>query len=61
MNGKLYVLIDFIDDKMIKASMNKEEVLAKVVEDALSGIETDDYTLKSIRIEDMEDEFPISE
>lgn len=61
MNGKLYVLIDCIEDKLIRASLDKEEVLAKVGADTLSGIDTNDYTLKSIRVEDMEDEFPISE
>lgn len=61
MNSKLYVLIDCIEDKLIKASLNKKEVLAKVGADTLSGIDTNDYMLKSIRVEDMEDEFPISE
>lgn len=61
MNSKLYALIDCIEDKLIKASLNKEEVLAKVGADTLSGIDTNDYMLKSIRVEDMEDEFPISE
>lgn len=61
MDNKLYVLIDCIEDKLIKASLNKEEVLAKVGEDTLSGIDTNDYMLKSIRIEDMKDEIDISE
>ena len=61
MNSKLYALIDCIDDKLIKASLNREEVLAKVGADTLSGIDTNDYRLKSIRIEDMKDEVDIAE
>lgn len=61
MNSKLYALIDCIDDKLIKASLNREEVLAKVGADTLSDIDTNDYKLKSIRIEDMKDEVDIAE
>lgn len=59
MDDKLYVLFDWTDNKLIKASFDREEVLAKAGEDFLSGIDTESYCLKSVRIEDMKDEINI--
>lgn len=56
MEGKLYILFDWINDKLVLASFDKQEILAKIGEDYLECIDVDSYVLKSVRIEDLEDE-----
>ena len=56
MEGKLYVLFDWVNDELILTSFDKQEALAKIGEDYLKAIDVDSYMLKSVKIEDLKDE-----
>lgn len=56
MEGKLYVLFDYINDNLILASFNKQEILAKVGSDYFKNEYIDNYVLKSINVEDLQEE-----
>lgn len=56
MEEKLYVLFDYINDNLILASFNKQEILAKVGSDYFKNEYIDNYVLKSINVEDLQEE-----
>lgn len=56
MKGRVYILFDWINDELIAASFDKNEVLARVGKDFLEDKDIDSYRLKSVDVEDLEDE-----
>ena len=56
MEGKLYVLFDWIGEKLILASFDKQEILAKVGEDYFKNKDIESYVLKNVNVEDLQDE-----
>lgn len=56
---KIYILYDCIKDNVLMASFNKNSILARVGQDAMSGIDVGDYCLKSVLTSDLKDEFKI--
>lgn len=57
MKGKIYILYDWIDDKVIMAGFDKTLLLAKVGQDAMTGIDISYYCLESVFLSDLNDEY----
>ncbi|WP_099950577.1 hypothetical protein [Ezakiella peruensis] len=53
---KIYILYDWIDDEVIMVSFDKNSIFAKVGQDAMTGVDINDYCLKSAFISDLNDE-----
>lgn len=57
MKGKIYILYDWIDDKVIMAGFDKTLLLAKVGQDAMTGVDINSYCLESVFLSDLNDEY----
>lgn len=56
MGKKKYLLFDCIDDRLILASFDKIELFAKIGKDYLDNLDVSSYRLKSVNVEDLDDE-----
>lgn len=56
MGKKIYLLFDYIDDRLILASFDKIELFAKIGKDYLDNLDVSSYRLKSVNVEDLDDE-----
>jgi hypothetical protein len=56
MSKKIYLLFDFIEDRLILASFDKIELFAKIGKDYLDNLDISSYRLKSVNVEDLKDE-----
>lgn len=54
---KIYFLYDWIEEELIMASFDKNSILAKVGQDALTGVDVNDYCLKSAFLSELKDEY----
>lgn len=54
---KIYIIYDCIADKVIMAGFDKTLLLAKVGQDAMTGVDINDYRLKSVFLSDLNDEY----
>lgn len=59
MSKKIYLLFDWIEDRLILASFDKIELFAKIGKDYLDNLDNLDvssYRLKSVNVDDLDDE-----
>lgn len=56
MSKKIYLLFDWIEDRLILASFDKIELFAKIGKDYLDNLDVSSYRLKSVNVEDLDDE-----
>ena len=56
MSKKIYLLFDWIEDRLILASFDKIELFAKIGKDYLDNLDVSSYRLKSVNVDDLDDE-----